>query len=1014
MDGGGVESLSGSLGSQFAPSPGRDSLQHGLQEQYPDDSRHRPVDDNVDDEDGAAFPTSPSLSTATVRQIAFQLVKCAAFLHNQGMIHADLKPENVLLVSLDACEEAASSCRPSGHDGAHASMYRAGDRGVVERWGGGAGGAGDGTGGRMSPPIAPRSRSPYHQGGGHSAHGGGYGHNVHGGAYGGGYGGGYGGDYGGGYGGGYGAVGGSRGGRRPPPPPRLHSDFLRRGHGGSGGGHGGGYGGGHDNDGDGGGRRGGDGGDGGNGGTNSSSWTAMPVVASRKSSGANASGFTASTLIRPLPRLAEDRAAASDGGAVASPHSTPQSQSHAYAHPQSHAHSYPHSGGAHGGAHGGASNTRPYAPSPLPPMSRVHMPGVRIQITDMGNAVPVDKAHVYFDDFEVQSLPYRAPEVLARVPFGPAIDMWSIGVILVELLRRDKPNQRVVHGRTPEECMAELDRLCGQSPQHLSSRHAAASSSSPSSSASSASSSSTSLSAAATGATASSSKQGRRTRQAGRGGGAATSNTPPNSSMGARGSAGKQQPPSAPSAPLDTLASPKFLQTELPDSSVASRGRGRGTGGTSAASVASRHASGGDGGRLERLLRGCDRVAVEFVTGLVEIDPTKRLDAKQALLHRFFAPLFPFQAIFGEPAIRLEDPPQQEQQQKAMGGDEGRRSGSSSARVKREPTDIQGHRDKLALAKKTSECSAKRALGLAGGVAQRQKTGGSRGKGGQGGQSGKLTLREGVQDDSRTSTDSPSTTEGRGGARGRGRGGRGAGNYNLTALEARSWGDAGVLLTEDCVESPKRKRRQSSVQVVSDSDDDEEEDNDDDKTGADGLRRGGGDQVIAEDVAFGALGMASPDSTAARHPPSKSKTTWSVAGGSGRATKSDQDWGSFAGILPTTGGGGGKNASFVAAKKAPRGKKTETKEKKEKIEKKEKKAKTAKTATKVAKATNTAKTTKTTKEAAKIVKTTTTTTSTTTMKTTMKKKAKKEEGGGAVGMVGELSSPFGSLGQFDS
>ena len=360
------------------------------------------------------------------------------------------------------------------------------------------------------------------------------------------------------------------------------------GHGRSGSGHGGGGG------------RGGDCGDEGNGGTNSSSWTAMPVVASRKSSGANASGLTASTLVRPLPRLTGDRAAAFDGGAVASPHSTPQPQSHAYAHPQSHAHSYPQSRGAHGGA----SNTRPYAPSPPPPMSRVHMPGVRIQITDMGNAVPVDKAHVYFDDFEVQSLPYRAPEVLARVPFGPAIDMWSIGVILVELLRRDKPNQRVVHGRTPEECMAELDRLCGQSPQHLSSLHASASSSSSSSSASSAFSSSTSLSAAATGTAASSSKQGRRTRQAGRGGGAATSNTPPNSSMGARGSARKQHPPSAPPVPLDTLASPEFLQTELPDSSVASRGRGRGTGGTSAASVASRHASGGGGGRLERLLRG--------------------------------------------------------------------------------------------------------------------------------------------------------------------------------------------------------------------------------------------------------------------------------------------------------------------------------------------------------------------------------------------------------------------------
>lgn len=39
----------------------------------------------------------------------------------------------------------------------------------------------------------------------------------------------------------------------------------------------------------------------------------------------------------------------------------------------------------------------------------------------------------YYGDFELQSLWYRAPEVLMGLPFGIPIDMWSLGCIVGEV-----------------------------------------------------------------------------------------------------------------------------------------------------------------------------------------------------------------------------------------------------------------------------------------------------------------------------------------------------------------------------------------------------------------------------------------------------------------------------------------------------------------------------------------------------------------------------------------------------
>ena len=56
-----------------------------------------------------------------------------------------------------------------------------------------------------------------------------------------------------------------------------------------------------------------------------------------------------------------------------------------------------------------------------------------IRLVDFGNAMTGNEASLYFDDFDVQTLYYRAPEVLLGVSFSTPIDMWSLGCVLMEL-----------------------------------------------------------------------------------------------------------------------------------------------------------------------------------------------------------------------------------------------------------------------------------------------------------------------------------------------------------------------------------------------------------------------------------------------------------------------------------------------------------------------------------------------------------------------------------------------------
>jgi serine/threonine protein kinase len=60
-------------------------------------------------------------------------------------------------------------------------------------------------------------------------------------------------------------------------------------------------------------------------------------------------------------------------------------------------------------------------------------PVFKVKLADFGNAFRASEAGAYHDDFELQTLSYRAPEVLFGLPFDTQIDMWSLGCLLVEV-----------------------------------------------------------------------------------------------------------------------------------------------------------------------------------------------------------------------------------------------------------------------------------------------------------------------------------------------------------------------------------------------------------------------------------------------------------------------------------------------------------------------------------------------------------------------------------------------------
>eukprot|EP01117_Protostelium_nocturnum_P013290 TRINITY_DN4947_c0_g1_i1.p1 TRINITY_DN4947_c0_g1~~TRINITY_DN4947_c0_g1_i1.p1 ORF type:complete len:573 (+),score=138.37 TRINITY_DN4947_c0_g1_i1:260-1978(+) len=88
---------------------------------------------------------------------------------------------------------------------------------------------------------------------------------------------------------------------------------------------------------------------------------------------------------------------------------------------------------------------------------------VALKVADFGNSFTRDKADIYYKDFEVQSLLYRAPEVLFGLPFGVEIDTWSVGCILMEiftggfcLMGNNLYNSIIFHKNSPENAHLQV------------------------------------------------------------------------------------------------------------------------------------------------------------------------------------------------------------------------------------------------------------------------------------------------------------------------------------------------------------------------------------------------------------------------------------------------------------------------------------------------------------------------------------------------------------------------------
>lgn len=91
--------------------------------------------------------------------------------------------------------------------------------------------------------------------------------------------------------------------------------------------------------------------------------------------------------------------------------------------------------------------------------------GHMIKIVDLGNACWVDK---HFTD-DVQTRQYRAPEIILGQSYGPAIDMWSMGCIVFELLTGDmlfEPKSGR-HFNKNDDHLAQMIELCGRMPRSI-------------------------------------------------------------------------------------------------------------------------------------------------------------------------------------------------------------------------------------------------------------------------------------------------------------------------------------------------------------------------------------------------------------------------------------------------------------------------------------------------------------------------------------------------------------------
>ncbi|KAK9722008.1 hypothetical protein K7432_003012 [Basidiobolus ranarum] len=86
-----------------------------------------------------------------------------------------------------------------------------------------------------------------------------------------------------------------------------------------------------------------------------------------------------------------------------------------------------------------------------------------LKVLDFGNSIGTGELSGYYDTYNVQTLNYRAPEVLFGVPFGLPIDMWSLGCILCETWM----GHSLFASITRTEIMGEMSRLLGKFPKKV-------------------------------------------------------------------------------------------------------------------------------------------------------------------------------------------------------------------------------------------------------------------------------------------------------------------------------------------------------------------------------------------------------------------------------------------------------------------------------------------------------------------------------------------------------------------
>ncbi|XP_004346282.2 cell division control protein [Capsaspora owczarzaki ATCC 30864] len=93
----------------------------------------------------------------------------------------------------------------------------------------------------------------------------------------------------------------------------------------------------------------------------------------------------------------------------------------------------------------------------------VDHPSFSIRLVDFGNAVSCkpEFLSLYHETFELQTLVYRAPEVLFGCEFGFQIDMWSVGCILAEL----SLGRPIFSGDSPASLVQSIFELLGPFPQ---------------------------------------------------------------------------------------------------------------------------------------------------------------------------------------------------------------------------------------------------------------------------------------------------------------------------------------------------------------------------------------------------------------------------------------------------------------------------------------------------------------------------------------------------------------------